>query len=87
MSCAKMHGQLLTSDPGDEIAIFERRKLVSPMILPTCRWKATGKLCKRSHNGGIACPAEKETIDKTCGATVLQSDVEDSKKAFPCHLC
>jgi hypothetical protein len=67
----KKHRQILTSNPGDEIAILSRRQLVSPMILPTCRWETTGKLCKRSDDCGITSPAEEKAINKTCRATVL----------------
>jgi len=81
-----MHEQILTSDPGDESSVLGGRKLESPMVLPTCRWKTTGKLCERCNNGGIASPAEEEPIDKTCRPTVLQSDVKNGKKAFPRHL-
>ena len=82
-----MEKQVLTGNPGNEIAIFRRSKLVSPMVLPTSSGKSTGKLCERCYNGSIASPAEEEPVDETCRATILQTDVEDSKKAFPGHLC
>jgi hypothetical protein len=55
--------------------------------LSTSRWETTGKLSKRCHNGGIASPAEEETIDEACRAAVLESDVEDGEQAFPSNLC
>lgn len=79
--------QILTSDPGDEIAVLGRRQLERPMVLATGRGETTCKLCKRRYNGSIASPAKEETIYQTGGATVHQSDVEDCEKAFPCHLC
>jgi hypothetical protein len=57
------------------------------MVLTTSGWKSAGEFCERCNNGGIASPAEKEPIDKTCRATILESNIKDSKKAFPCHLC
>ena len=56
------------------------------MILPTGRWKTTVELCERCNDGGVASPAEEKAIDQTCRSSILQSDVEDSKTTFPCHL-
>jgi len=81
-SGATMAEPTLTGDPGNEIAILATRKLESPMILPTCPWKTTGKVCERRGDGGIASPAEEKSIDKTGRVAVLQSTVEGSKKAF-----
>ena len=78
--------QTLTSDPRNKVAVLWRRKFECPMILSTGGWKTTGKLGKRCHHGGIASPAEEETIDEAGRATVLESDVEDGKQAFPSHL-
>src|SRR5437016_2268924 len=79
--------QTLTSDPRNKVAVLWRRKFECPMILSTGRWKTTGKLGKRCHHGGIASPAEEETIDEAGRAAVLESDVEDGDQAFPSHLC
>src|SRR5437016_14173769 len=76
-----MERQTLTSDPRNKVAVLWRRKFECPMILSTGRWKTTGKLGKRCHHGGIASPAEEETIDEAGRAAVLESDVEDGEQA------
>jgi hypothetical protein len=58
-------------------------KLIRPMILPPCRRPHTHQLPHRSDDAGPSEPAEKVSVDETCGAAVEQAEDEDAEQAFP----